>query len=93
MDEYLQLIATNLGIAVWLLIVIVVWELAWKLVAMWKAAQNKSVLWFIVLALLNTVGIFSILYIFVFSKYDKAVKRRNAKPKKRNKKSKRKNRR
>lgn len=44
------------------------WTIPWKGVALWKAAQNKSRIWFIVLLLLNTLAILEILYIFVFSK-------------------------
>jgi len=47
------------------------WETVWKLIALWKAARKGSLAWFIVLAILNTVGILPILYIFVFSKMGK----------------------
>jgi len=68
MVEYLSTLASELGISLWLLVVILVWIAIWKLIALWKAARNKSVVWFIALALINTVGILEILYIFVFSK-------------------------
>jgi hypothetical protein len=48
--------------------VIFVWSLVWKLLAMWKAARKGSPVWFIVLSIINTVGILEILYIYVFSK-------------------------
>ena len=44
------------------------WTLAWKGVALWKAARNSSKVWFIVMLILNTVGILEIIYIFFFSK-------------------------
>lgn len=44
------------------------WMLAWKGVALYKAGTQKSVPWFTVLFLVNTLGILEILYIFVFSK-------------------------
>ncbi|MEJ2267780.1 MAG: DUF5652 family protein [Nanoarchaeota archaeon] len=44
------------------------WSAVWKLLALWKSARKGSAVWFIVLALINTVGILEILYIFVFSK-------------------------
>ncbi len=47
---------------------IVIWEVVWKLSAMWKAAKKNSVVWFIILAVFNTLGILPILYLFVFSK-------------------------
>jgi len=48
--------------------VLAIWTLVWKGLALWRAAQNKSKPWFIVLLLVNTVGILEIAYIFFFSK-------------------------
>ena len=45
-----------------------IWALAWKGVALWKASQNGSKAWFIALLILNTYGIIEIIYIFYFSK-------------------------
>jgi len=50
------------------LVPLIVWSLVWKGWALWKAAKNDSVPWFIALLVLNTAGILDILYIFVFSK-------------------------
>jgi uncharacterized protein YpmS len=36
--------------------------------ALWKAAQLKHKRWFIILLVVNTIGILEILYLFVFSK-------------------------
>ena len=68
MAAYLATITEQLGIPIWLFIITLVWSLAWKLLALWKSARKGSVIWFIILALLNTVGILPILYIFAFSK-------------------------
>jgi hypothetical protein len=51
-----------------LLIIVVIWSLVWKGFALWRAAENRSKIWFIFLLVLNTVGILEILYLFVFSK-------------------------
>lgn len=64
---YLGIIAGQLGIPIFLFIVFIIWSAVWKLLALWKAGRNNSPVWFIVLALLNTLGILDILYIFVFS--------------------------
>jgi len=66
--EYLETIAAQFGIVTWLLIIIVLWSTAWKLLALWKSARKNHLVWFIVMAVINTVGILPILYIFVFSK-------------------------
>jgi hypothetical protein len=50
------------------LVPLMFWGLAWKGWALWKASKNDSKVWFIVLLLVNTIGILDILYIFVFSK-------------------------
>jgi hypothetical protein len=70
-ENYITLIATQLGIPIWLLILVFLWEAVWKLIALWKSARAGSIVWFIVLAIFNTVGILPILYIFVFSKMGK----------------------
>jgi uncharacterized membrane protein YagU involved in acid resistance len=44
------------------------WSFLWKGIALWKAARNGSKVWYVVLLLINTLGILEILYIFVFSK-------------------------
>ena len=51
-----------------LFLAIIVWSLVWKGFALWKAARNKSAGWFIVLLVVNTLGILEILYIFVFGR-------------------------
>lgn len=66
---YLETIAGQLGVATWLITVILIWSLAWKLLALWKSARKTHLIWFIVLGVVNTVGILEILYIFVFSKF------------------------
>ena len=47
---------------------VVIWSSIWKALALWKAAKKGHVAWFIVMFLINLVGILEILYIFVFSK-------------------------
>lgn len=51
-----------------MLAILVAWSLVWKGIALWKAAGNKNKVWFIVLLVLNTVGILEIVYTFYFSK-------------------------
>jgi len=58
----------NFSQSYWGAFLIIVWTLPWKGVALWKAAARKEKWWFIALLILNTLGIFEILYIFVFSK-------------------------
>lgn len=49
-------------------VLIALWELTWKGLALYKAGNNKDKYWFIAILFLNTVGILPILYYFYFSK-------------------------
>lgn len=51
-----------------LLAVLIIWSLAWKGMALWKAAHRGSKPWFILLLLVNTVGILDIIYIYLVDK-------------------------
>lgn len=82
MEDYLTLMTQQLGISIWMLAIILIWTIAWKMIALWKSARNNSPVWFVLLALFNTVGILEILYIFVFSKM-KFPKARKSKARKR----------
>lgn len=50
------------------LLAIVIWTFVWKGLALWRAAREESRWWFIVLLVVNTLGILEILYLFFFSK-------------------------
>ena len=47
------------------LVILVVWEAVWKLIAMWKAGRNNHLAWFICIAIFNTVGILPIVYLLI----------------------------
>lgn len=53
-----------------LLVVIVLWELAWKGFALWRAGRNNHPGWFVVLLVLNTVGILPIIYLATHRRRD-----------------------
>jgi len=63
-----NLLGVSTTTAILLVIVVSIWILTWKGFALWKAASKKSIPWFIILLVFNTVGILEILYIFIFSK-------------------------
>lgn len=50
------------------IILIALWTIPWKGVALWKAARNKQLVWFIVMLIFNTLAILEITYIFFFQK-------------------------
>lgn len=47
----------------WLILLLVIWSLTWKGVALWVAARKGQLAWFIVLMIVNTVGILEIIYL------------------------------
>jgi Family of unknown function (DUF5652) len=56
-----------------LIIVLALWEAAWKLIALWKSARNNQLPWFICIGIFNTVGILPIIYILFFSRKEPAT--------------------
>ena len=54
------------NLPVWLIILIVILALfdsVMKLIALWRAARNNHLVWFIFLAIFNTIGILPIVYL------------------------------
>jgi len=51
-----------------LLFVLFLWSLFWKGIALWKAVRNDQRNWFIVMLVVNTIGILEIAYLFFFAK-------------------------
>lgn len=49
-------------------VLLIAWTLAWKGWALWKAGRLNHKVWFIVLLLVNTLGILEIIYIFAVAK-------------------------
>ena len=51
-----------------LLFALFLWSLLWKGIALWKATKNDQRNWFVVMLVINTVGILEIVYLFFFAK-------------------------
>ena len=63
-------LAEILGISskyIWILVLALIWSLIWKALALWKSARKNHLIWFILLLVVNTLGILEILYIFLLS--------------------------
>jgi len=54
-----------------LIIVLLIWESIWKIIALWKSARNNHLAWFICIAFINTVGILPIIYLLMHRKNEK----------------------
>ena len=50
------------------IIVLSVWIVIWKGIALWKAGRNNQLIWFMFMLLLNTAGILEIIYLIGFHK-------------------------
>jgi methionyl-tRNA synthetase len=55
-----------LGTYILLLLVVIAWSFVWKGIALWTSARNSQKTWFVVLLIVNTVGILEILYLYFF---------------------------
>ena len=49
-------------------LVLLAWSILWKGIALWNAAKNSQKNWFIVILIVNTLGILEIIYLFRFAK-------------------------
>ena len=58
-----------------LLVIILIWIGIWKGLVLWKSARLNQPVWFIVLLVVNTLGILEILYLFIFSEMKRGNKR------------------
>ncbi len=56
-----------------ILIVLATWSIIWTGIGLWYAARNQQKVWFIAMLIINSVGIFPIIYILFFRK-DKSQK-------------------
>ena len=48
------------------ILLVSLWTIPWKGVALWKASRNNQLGWFIALMLVNSLAVLEIVYIFYF---------------------------
>jgi len=53
---------------------LLIWDLAWRGIALWKAGRNNHLTWFVFLFVVNSIGILPIIYLIIHRK--KKSKRR-----------------
>ncbi len=56
------------GVAGPLLLLIIVWSLFWKGLALWHSGRRGQPWWFVIMLVVNTVGILEIIYLFAVLK-------------------------
>ncbi len=45
--------------------ILIIWTMLWTAFALWKAVKNNHKIWFILILISNTVGIFEIIYLLL----------------------------
>lgn len=70
MQNFQQYLLANPNLAMALSFGLSAWILVWKGLALWRAAQKKQVVWFIILMCFNTLGLLEIIYFFWLSQVD-----------------------
>jgi len=43
---------------------LIIWTLTWKGLALWRAAKQGARVWFVILLVVNTIGILDLIYYF-----------------------------
>jgi methionyl-tRNA synthetase len=73
MDPTIQQFVNVIGVTSFsvLLVLLAIWSLIWKGIALWKAARSEHKIWYIVMLIVNTAGILEIIYILFFNKKNK----------------------
>ncbi len=56
----------NMFFPLWLLAIVMLWSIVWKGMAFWASARGKQTVWFIVMLVVNTLGILEIVYLLFF---------------------------
>ena len=51
-----------------LLVVLIVWAISWKGIALWRCGRNNQLSWFIAILVFNTAGLLEIIYLRYFQK-------------------------
>lgn len=51
-------------------VLVLAWSFFWKGRALWKAAGKKHFWWFVILLLVNTLGLLEIAYTFYLNRWD-----------------------
>ncbi len=70
-------LAAQLNVSPEILFILIVWTIVWKGLALWNSSRLNQPIWFILLLVINTLGILEIIYLILYSKH--FVKTKNMK--------------
>jgi len=51
-----------------LFVLALAWSGVWKAIALWKSARHNQLVWFVVLCIVNTLGLLEIIYLAFFQR-------------------------
>lgn len=72
MFETLTTLGTIPSLIFWTIFLpLIIWETIWKAFGLWYSARDNKKVWFILILILNTLGILPIIYIFLIKKQKK----------------------
>ena len=66
---------------IFIITLLVLWDLFWKGIALWRAARRHDKYWFIALLLINSAGFLPIIYILMTEQRGPALSDQDAKRK------------
>jgi hypothetical protein len=70
MTNYNSNYAGGMGVPMWIhafgpvIFIIIIWTIFWKGLALWHAGRRGQPWWFVIMLVVNTVGILEIIYLF-----------------------------
>lgn len=66
MNEFILNILFFIQTHSYILVIVGIWDVIWKGLALWQAAQHKQRNWFIAIIIVNSVGILPMVYLKFF---------------------------
>ena len=49
-----------------IVLLLLIWSTVWKGIALWKSGRRGQKVWFVVILIMNTVGILEIVYLLIY---------------------------
>lgn len=75
MEQFMEQQALQFFSNPWVIFPLIIWNVFWKGWALWKAATNKHLSWFIIFMFVNLFGLLEIAYIFKLNQYELGSKK------------------
>lgn len=62
------------GAGAFFLVLMIIWSLIWKGLALWRSAKRNDTVWFVIFLVVNTVGVLEIIYLYLVAPDKKTEK-------------------